>query len=82
MKLRKRLATLQIILAMLVLSVFVVERNARQSYVEKCQTISRKVQGKFTDSNIWIEKVKNGTNQIIVFGKVVWQLFDKQNDTP
>ncbi len=82
MKLRKRLTTIQIILVTLVLSVFVVEKNERQNYVEKCQTMSRKVQGKFTDSNIWIEKVKNGTHQLIVFGKVVKQLFDKQNDTP
>lgn len=86
MKFRKRLTTIQIILVMLVLSVFVVEKNVRQSCIEKCQTqyrtINNKVQSKLANSNTLIEKVKCGTDQIIEFGKVVKQLFDKQNDIP
>lgn len=84
MKLRKRLTTIQIILVMLVLSVFVVEKNVRQSCVEKCQTqhqtMSNKVQSSLANSNTLIEGIKCGVNQVIEFGKVVKQLFDKQND--
>jgi hypothetical protein len=86
MKLRKRLTTIQIILVMLVLSVFMVEKNVRQSYVAQCQmqyqTMNNKVQRSLANSNTFIERVKCGTNQIIEFGKVVKQLFDKQNDIP